>query len=645
MQWTLRLLRLGAMITLVLGFSVIMVQTAFADDAATPVVTTTSDGTSDAGGAQDAGDAGTADSETTDESGDGAAMDADNGNGTSTTDPLTDASPTADESGADDATEPPPAASPPADDSAGAAATDGAPPASSAPSDLKAADQTTGTVVAVAQDDSGNPIGYACFNIYRDNGDSLGRFITNRCDWVDGPLDGSATFTNVPTGNLVLLLSQAGLSGQYVAGEQMRFTLATGETKTVVITAERGGRTVEIDKVDENGDPLGGACFNIVRDAGGGQLGDFVTSNCDGPIPNGPFDGVTLIPGLPAGDYVAVESRVPDGYVAGPSTSLTIPAQGTGTVTITVQNERGGSLIIHKVDEHGDPLPGACFQAFRDDPVANSYGFSCDALDGANDGDISFLHLPVGDLYVAETFVPNGYRFGGSRPVTIVAGETTELTFQDEPGGQTLRIHKVDGDGKPLTSSCFQVRIVNGDGTTGEAVAGGCDSFDGANDGLVTLAGLNPGDYLLEETYTPDGYVKADDVPFTIVAGSDLDLTVTNSSGGAVQYGSLIIKKVDENGNPLPGACFALFASTGDQSQPITSKCDGSNTDTDGENNGSVPYLNNVRGTFLVRETQAPSGYTAAADQTVTINAGETVIITFVDSPIESGGTTEQPTP
>ncbi|HET8523197.1 MAG TPA: hypothetical protein VFL82_08185, partial [Thermomicrobiales bacterium] len=60
---------------------------------------------------------------------------------------------------------------------------------------------------------------------------------------------------------------------------------------------------------------------------------------------------------------------------------------------------------------------------------------------------------------------------------------------------------------------------------------------------------------------------------------------------------------------------------------------------------GSVPYLNNVRGTFLVRETQAPSGYTAAADQTVTINAGETVTITFVDSPIESGGTTEQPTP
>jgi uncharacterized surface anchored protein len=522
------------MITLVLGFSVIMFQTAYADDAATPVVTTTSDGTSDAGGSQDAGDTGTADSETTDESGDGATMDADNGN--STTDPLTDASPTADEPATDDATEPPPAASP----SAGEAATDDAAPgASPAPNDLRAADQTTGTVVAVAQDDGGNPINYACFQIYRDNGGSLGPFITNRCDSVDGTTDGSATFTDVPTGNLVLLLSQTGPSGQFVNGEQVQFTLAADETKTVVVTAERGGRTVEIDKVDENGDPLGGACFNIHRDAGGGQLGDFVTSNCDGPIPNGPFDGVTYVPGLLPGDYVAYEGRVPDGYVRGANTPFTVPESGD-VPPVTVSNnplQAGGNLIIHKVDEQSQPLAGACFAVYSDagGEVLGTYITQvCDTNRDSN-GTMTVTGLNVGDYLLQEFHSPNGYINGGITSFSIVADEPTELTIPNTPGGATLTIHKVDADTNDvLTGSCWVVYHDNGSGqiTPGSSLEGRCDSSDGSDNGITPFTGLAPGDYILYERVAPDGYTPSSNILFSIDEDQhDIELTVPNTKG------------------------------------------------------------------------------------------------------------------
>jgi hypothetical protein len=100
------------------------------------------------------------------------------------------------------------------------------------------------------------------------------------------------------------------------------------------------------------------------------------------------------------------------------------------------------------------------------------------------------------------------------------------------------------------------------------------------------------------------------------------------------QPGSLVILSVNDQGNPLPGACFDLLDVQ--SGEVITSQphCDGAFGDF-GPKDGAVVFANDVRGRFLVRETIAPDGYTPGPDQTTPIiGSGETVTITFVNTPI-----------
>ena len=110
--------------------------------------------------------------------------------------------------------------------------------------------------------------------------------------------------------------------------------------------------------------------------------------------------------------------------------------------------------------------------------------------------------------------------------------------------GAMIGIAKTDDSEtpKPLSGAEFQVLSVGTAGSTKEGIAGSVvnESPVSINGNLVTLTTdangkakmptmLAPGNYILRETKAPDGYVKAEDISFTIAENGTV--TVTSATG------------------------------------------------------------------------------------------------------------------
>jgi Prealbumin-like fold domain len=99
--------------------------------------------------------------------------------------------------------------------------------------------------------------------------------------------------------------------------------------------------------------------------------------------------------------------------------------------------------------------------------------------------------------------------------------------------------------------------------------------------------------------------------------------------------GTLVILNVDDKGNALIGACFDLVSVQTGEVLTLQPHCDGGFADNVAD--GMVTFAHSVRGTLVVRESSAPAGFLPGADQvTPAIGAGETVTVTFVNTPISS---------
>jgi len=395
------------------------------------------------------------------------------------------------------------------------------------------AQQATGSIVVTAQDSGGGAVDNACFVVFEDNNGSQGQFVAQGCDSDDGS-DGVTTIAGVPAGTYLLVSSF--VPEGVVLGGQRQVTVVAGQSVTETFVFATGGRTIVIEKVDENGDPLPGSCFNVNKDVGNGQPGDFVSGNCSDPNRT---DGLVFVNGIAPGSYVLVETQAPDGYVAGTSLAFTVTA-GTEDVPLPVRNspiESGGNLIVNKVDENSAPLGGACFDAFVDEGGGNPGDFvagRCDFSDGQNDGQTVIAGIAAGNYVLIESVAPAGYIVGGSWAFSISADAPTVRTIANVPGGATLTVYKVDENGDPLTDSCFVVRKLLEGGDRQDYVTNSCDNNgSGTNDGTVVIEGLAPGNYVLFEDVVPDGYVRGADTPFTVnQAADDLSLTVENVPRG-----------------------------------------------------------------------------------------------------------------
>jgi uncharacterized surface anchored protein len=289
---------------------------------------------------------------------------------------------------------------------------------------------------------------------------------------------------------------------------------------------------VQIQKTNDAGEPLGGACFTV---------GELAVCDNDENDANGD-DGFIVVGNLPAGPVTVTETTPPPGYnIAGEPQTVELIANETVPVSF-VNALIVGSVSITKTDDAGNPLGGACFVVDGRDVCDNGDGDD----DGA-EGTIVVSGIAVGPINVTESSAPEAYiPSGETQSIEIFENEVSPLTFVNTRRLGAVSLTKTNEAGEPLGGACF---------TVGEQTVCDDDENDSNGEpGIVDIANVPVGSVEISESTAPEGYAGGDPQTVEVVEGETATATFVNT----LLVGNIRITKTDEAGELLGGACFTF---------------------------------------------------------------------------------------
>lgn len=390
--------------------------------------------------------------------------------------------------------------------------------------------------------------------------------------------------------------------------------------------------------------PLQNSCFDLYADFDEDGVADSATpldSACDADSDG----GIGTVFEVHQTGYVVVETVTADGCpLLAPPIAVVITAHDIAVssarldIVAPCEAVTDASLVVRTVNYDGNVLANACYQLSYDrgnGQLGQFVASICDRYDAnPSNGSVTF-NLGAGNYILWQHRSPKGYLVGKQVQLSIAAGATKRLDFKVRPGGVLLRVYAKNPHGDLLANTCFGVNQYLSGGGVGKLVAGGSDGYDGPPDGDTELGWLAPGDYWLvpqSGQCLPAGYLQ----PSKLMVHIPSDRT---SVGVTVVYppivppGTLIVTTRNIHGLPLPGACFAVFASAGGghQGSFVASSCDGN----DGSHDGKTVISDIPPGPYVLLESRAPSGYVVGAARTFTMPDGEAKYLTIVD---QTGG-------
>jgi len=328
--------------------------------------------------------------------------------------------------------------------------------------------------------------------------------------------------------------------------------------------------SIRLTKTTEDGKNLSGWKFGIYSDAACTKLvsGPHTTDN----------GGKISAAGLSAGTYYVKELGHTDSaigemyYCSGANPQkVTVTAGAAATVSFTNKRNTGGVKIIKTMPDGGSTA-GWKFEVYGSDNELVG------VFTTGEDGTVFTDHLLPGTYTVKEIIPENSpYTCDAPNPktVTILAGQTAEVTFTNRMKPGEIRIQKTDTHGESLAGAEFLLEWSK-DGRqwqtvtytdSPDAVEGTCTAeglTDGKltsrADGVVRFAGLYSGSlYRVTETKAPKGYqlltelvyegsIQKDDGNFirlTVVNAPVFELPMTGSTGytamTAIQVGTGVV--------------------------------------------------------------------------------------------------------
>lgn len=266
-------------------------------------------------------------------------------------------------------------------------------------------------------------------------------------------------------------------------------------------------------------------------------------------------DGKSITKDLPYGTYTLHQVK---GVPGREFKDMDVDVHENGkTYEVTLTNElKYAPLKIVKTSEDGN-VAGFTFKVTR---LADGYSktYTTNAA-----GEIITDQMPVyvdadaTQLYeykVEEINVPDKYRTPDAQTITLTYGQTAEVSFYNQIARGTLEILKVDHDGvTPLEGAKFEITDDNGN-----VIA----TKTSGPDGKIKVDSILYGQYHWSEVMAPKGYELDDTVHDFAIEHDEQIVEVTQENTPSV--GSITAKKVDADGNPMPGVEFTLEYSTDD---------------------------------------------------------------------------------
>ena len=377
-------------------------------------------------------------------------------------------------------------------------------------------------------------------------------------------------------------------------------TIVAGQTASVSFHNKLSLGVAKIVKTATNGGSVSGWHFTV-KNSSGTVVGTYVTDS-SGVI------SVSLLPGT----YTVTET---DGaykyWVNDPTPTKTITVKANETATVTFTNQYRGQAQIVKTATNGGSVSGWHFT------VKDSSGKKVGDYVTDSTGIIT-LDLEPGKYTVTETDGVYKYWLNDPEPtktVTVVAGQTTKVAFQNQYRGQA-QILKAATNGGSVEGWHFSV--FTADGTKiGDYVT---DST-----GIITLD-LEPGVYTVKETDGKYTYWHNDPEPektVTVVAGQTAKVTFLNKWIGKAK----IVKTLaNPEAGTVEGWQFTISRIVGEDTEYL----DTVTTSAD----GTIDY-DLEPGKYLITELiEENSLWECITDQSVVIEvkAGQTTEVPFTNA-------------
>lgn len=450
--------------------------------------------------------------------------------------------------------------------------------------------QSEGYIEVNKKDPSGNALSGATF---------VATHQTSGEQFVIGPTDsnGYAISAALPLGKYTVE-ETVFPSGYQASGTSKWEVELTDSTPNMTLTINAENKLItgvaKIVKETTNGGSKAGWHFTV-KDSAGNLVGNYITDD-SGVI------ALDLVPGT----YAVTET---DGaykyWVNDPTPTKTVTVKGNETATVTFTNQYRGQAQIVKTATNGGSVAGWHFE------VKNSTGTVIGNYQTDSTGVIT-LDLEPGTYTVTETDGAYQYWLNDPNPtktVTVTAGQTAQVTFQNQYRGQA-QIIKTATNGGSVEGWHFEVKDSNGN------LVG---NYQTDSTGIITLD-LEPGTYTVTETDGESQYWLNDPNPtktVTVTAGQTAKVTFQNQYRGQAR-----IVKAATNGGSVEGWHFSIFTAAGTKVGDYV-------TDSTG-----IITVDLEPGVYTVKETDGEYPYwhnDPEPEKTVTVVAGETAEVTFLN--------------